>query len=585
MPKTSAYIHFPLYDIAIKADATFSCNSVQPFSNPADLADFNICSKLATFESNFWLLGGENKLAPNAYSPGRIGLVTAEVSGGDGSFTTNPALTIVFGSSHTVDGVTLYFSETDWASEATIYYYNASDSVLLSRTIYPTSSKYYDDAATLANVKKIVITFVETNNPYRFIKLENIDFGRSLVFSGNELKRATVVEEIDPTSIQCSTNSLELEVVSSAELLENADSAKNNGWPIDAYELVENDFVYMGRFYLDEWEEVTDLVIRLDCVDKLKILGNVQYIGSAFYYPHEIGSLYTIGGLIDNIAVNAGFDYSIDADISATEFWSSAIYASSARDALQKIALAVGAYVTCSRSDIVQIKKMELADGVVDSIIASSDKGIGSKLKLRPLVTGVDVTSHHFNYQFTTSESVIYQSYLENGTYYIVFESPVYEWANNTGVTTATISISSPPGYNPGAGKYMSFINFAVITITSPGILSLIGKYYIPNKIVHSVSAAMSTGMTDNIIKIGNDEFVSRLLGQTAAQRIYDYYEQRYVQELKLYASLVSVGDKVRVDAKDGQYFYGIVESMKTEMVGGFTSKVKAVGIVSDLIT
>ena len=95
----------------------------------------------------------------------------------------------------------------------------------------------------------------------------------------------------------------------------------------------------------------------------------------------------------------------------------------------------------------------------------------------------------------------------------------------------------------------------------------------------------MSTGMTDNVIKIGNDEFVSRLLGQTAAQRIYDYYEQRYVQELKLYASLVSVGDKVRVDAKDSQYFYGIVEYMKTEMVGGFTSKVKAVGIVSDLIT
>jgi len=228
---------------------------------------------------------------------------------------------------------------------------------------------------------------------------------------------------------------------------------------------------------------------------------------------------------------------------------------------------------------------MELADGVVDSIIASSDKGIGSKLKLRPLVTGVDVTSHHFNYQFVTSEDVIYQSYLENGTYYIVFESPVYEWANNTGVTTATISISSPPGYNPGAGVYMGFINFAIITITSPGILSLIGKHYIPNKIVHGVSAAMSTGMTDNIIKIENDEFVSRLLGQTSAQRIYDYYEQRYVQELKLYASLVSVGDKVRVDAKDGQYFYGIVESMKTEMVGGFTSKVKAVGIVSDLIT
>lgn len=563
MPKTSAHIHFPLYDIAVKADATFSCNSAQPFSNPADLADFNICSKLATFESNFWLLGGANKLAPNTYSPGRIGLVTAEASGSDGTFTTNPVLTITFGSAHTIDGVTLYFSETDWASEATIYYYDASDSVLLSRTIYPTSSKYYDDAAALASVKKIVITFIATNNPYRLIKLENIDFGRSLVFSGNELKRATVIEEIDPASIQSPTNSLELEVLASAELLSIIDAAEDSGWPLDAYELIDNEVVYMGRFYVDEWEQPTTSRVKISCVDKLKLLENQTYFGMVFYDSPP----YTIGGMIDNMAYYVGFDYTIDPDLSAIEFTNAGMYYTNVRDALQKIAMAAGGYVTCSRSASVDIKKIRYSSGSYDITLSNSDIKISKPAKLRQNVSGVNVVSTNFRRDYSAPEEKIYESVVPVGECMVIYNYPSLYTGSVDSTATWTPTIE-----DWGGGKWMHYRTYNRITVTSPGLLSFDGVPYTRSKTNHSVGGG-------NILNVSGNEFISLALGPDSAQRIYDYYQQRSELGVMAIGIRARPGDVIKIQTSNAnKMFYGIAESVKSEMASGALQNIKLVG-------
>lgn len=563
MPKTSAYIHFPLYDIAIKADATFSCNSVQPFSNPADLADFNICSKLATFESNFWLLGGANKLAPNTYSPGRIGLVTAEASGSAGTFATNPVLTIIFGSAHAVNGVTLYFSETDWASEATIYYYDASDVILDTRTIYPTSRKYYDDLGGLANVKKIIITFIKTNNPYRFIKLENIDFGRSLVFSGNELKRATVIEEIDPTSIQSPTNSLELEVISSAELLSIIDAAEDSGWPLDAYELIDNDVVYMGRFYVDEWEQPTTSRVRISCVDRLKLLENQTYFGMVFYDSPP----YTIGGMIDNMAYYVGFDYTIDPDLSAIGFTNAGMYYTNVRDALQKIAMAAGGYVTCSRSASVDIKKIRYSSGSYNVTLENSDIKINKPAKLRQNVTGVNVVSTNFRRDLSAPVEKIYESDVSVGECMLIYNYPS-EYANDTD-STATYT---PLINDWGGGKWMQYRTYRRITVTSPGLLSFDGVPYIRSKTNHSIGSG-------NFLNVAGNEFISLALGPDSAQRIYDYYQQRGELEIRTFGINVQPGDVIKLPTINvNKKFYGVVESVKSEMASGLSQNLKLIG-------
>jgi hypothetical protein len=80
-----------------------------------------------------------------------------------------------------------------------------------------------------------------------------------------------------------------------------------------------------------------------------------------------------------------------------------------------------------------------------------------------------------------------------------------------------------------------------------------------------------------NIVKIdctlANDDNVDEI-----AQRVYDYFQMRYLKNVKLYAANIAPGDSVLVDTLYDSQIGGVFEKITFDLSRGFTSKVEIRG-------
>jgi hypothetical protein len=67
------------------------------------------------------------------------------------------------------------------------------------------------------------------------------------------------------------------------------------------------------------------------------------------------------------------------------------------------------------------------------------------------------------------------------------------------------------------------------------------------------------------------------------AQRIYDYYQQRYLQKVKLFAPLAQPGDVALIDTLYNQQIRGVIEKMSADLANGFTVQAEITGVVNGL--
>lgn len=65
-----------------------------------------------------------------------------------------------------------------------------------------------------------------------------------------------------------------------------------------------------------------------------------------------------------------------------------------------------------------------------------------------------------------------------------------------------------------------------------------------------------------------------------AAQRVYDYYSQRYVQKCRLFAPSVVVGQTVVVETFRNQTIKGVIEKMDIDLARGMVADVEIRGVV-----
>jgi hypothetical protein len=62
---------------------------------------------------------------------------------------------------------------------------------------------------------------------------------------------------------------------------------------------------------------------------------------------------------------------------------------------------------------------------------------------------------------------------------------------------------------------------------------------------------------------------------------LYSYFNQRYIQQTKLFASLIAPGDSVLIDTQSSKQIKGIAEKITTDLTGGFISNLEIVGVVA----
>jgi hypothetical protein len=568
MSITSPQVSFGLYGLSIKQDSIPSTiNPLQPFSKIADLRTDNATNRpYITYEPNFWLLDGGYKFLPADTSTVHVGMMSLAMSDAGGNFAVPPVLTVNFGAPHTTDGLTLRFAEYsgNFASLIDIKFYDALGALIRDDLYTPTSWEFSTGQA-VSNFQQIVITFEQTNLPYRYLRLTGIDYGQLITLTGLDIKSASVIEEIDMLSAQVPINTLDL-------LIHSADAdfsiinpsgyfaALQKRQPLAVHELVDNQTIFIGNYYLDKWANKSDTEIEFSCVDLLGVLDSMPYLGGIW-----LGSGIALSTLIEQILGSVNIPYELDtalASVMVTGWLPACTY----REALQHIGFAVGAYVTCARNGAVEIYSTKIAaDSVAyDVAITKADKGQDQSLTLNQMVTGVEVTVH--NYIASTDSQQLYNGALNAGSYTITFDAPMHDLS----VTGAAIAASG--------------VNYAVLNVTTAGTVTLTGLTYTDTAQVKGIyTSGLDASVKPNVLKVTDATLVNANNVTSVAQRIYDYYQQRYLQKVKLFAPLAQPGDVALIDTLYNQQIRGVIEKMSADLANGFTVQAEITGVVNGL--
>lgn len=580
--------------VAMKDGSAFASSNTHIASDLTSLVngDGNKHLLYATFEPNSWLLDGRQKFISDSST--KAGFVSDVISDSNGDFSSPILLTITLDSTYTFEQLVRFsFSEIsgDYCTELKVEYRNSSDVLIDDETYYPDKYEYRAELPTkpIAGVKYIRVYFYSTNRPYRHLRLLDIGFDE-ILFRGSEIKSASIVEEISRYSTELKSNSLEVSLFSpsgefSVVNTTGVFSGLEEDQPADMYEEIDGVTNYMGRFYLDKFESPTPNKMNLSLKDGISLLDKSKYLGGFFHWgtfslydqPEHIYS----DEIIIEIMEAAGMNYEIDAELENIQM-NGISRISSCRDALKQVLFSIGAYATCSRSNKILIHKAQLATDIVtpDYELTNAEKGLSQSVILKPLITSLDLSYFEYTYEALTfisagvylNEKKIFEGSLVLGEYVIDLYPDIADAFVGKGIPTPTAVIS----FDFTSLARRSYLKFEC---TTAGTWNQYANGLFRNKEwVHTV---LLGGVTDtNRVTIKDNHFISASNRENIANDLMSYFQERYIQKVRLYATTIKPGDSVLVDTYDGKQIQGIVEKVSTNLSGGFISDVEIIGVL-----
>lgn len=549
-------ISFGLVDVTAKPDTTAAITDKQPWIDPQDLSLEGVSAiPAATLEQNYWKLDGTFVPFPDKPENSTWGVWSGSMSGEDGAFATPIVLTLTFRENHSSIGLSFEFNPhgtTDWCNDLNIQWYNGA-ALLVSRDFQPDKWRYACMEA-VENYNKVVITFRSMSKPYRYLKVQNILHGITKEFSDSEITQASILEEIDPTSATLSVNTLDFK-------LHSQDEDFNIFNPRGIYNLLQKkqqlsvegnrdgQIINLGTYYVENWESESDNIIRISAQDAIGVMDGAYFAGGIY-------NNVTAGNLLETIMTDAHFGYSLDSTLASVPV-SGWLPRCTHREALQQLAFAIGGYVDTSRSGTVNVWVLSDASTSNKELIGRDRKWLGTKVRLKPYVSGVSVTEH--NYTMDTAASELFKGTLETGDQEILFSEPA-----------ANLTVS-------GAVLKESGVNHCVVTVSTAGEVTVSGKKYIDNtRIVTKKSDQILAGEKENILEVTGATLVSD--GAAAAERLFSYHQRRIEQEMNFVLGNEKPGSLVSIETSEAVWRDAVMESLDIDLTGGFAAKGVAVG-------
>lgn len=554
---TSTEISFGLFDVTAKEDSAPTITDKQEFIDLEQLkVDDLQVEKYGTLEQNQFLLDGSFRFFPDDPAVENFGLWSLSMSGSTGVFLNPVVLTVTFKENHSSLGLTFRFLEAtnDYCNSLNIKWYGSLDVLLANKSFAPDEPLYFAEYQ-VENYRKIIITFYSTNKPFRYLKLTELMYGALKIFGEDSLISANILEEANVLSSEISINTLNFKFHSSSGEFSILDMKgvfslfQKKQW-MKAVENVDGVKKEMGTYYLDEPLSESVNVTSMACIDILGIMDQTNFSGGR--YEEVLAS-----SIINDIMVSAGVEYELDTSYESATV-SGYIPISTHKEALQQVAFALGAIVDSSRNDKV---KMYPAPTVSTHMIGYSNKFDDHKIKQKALVTGVEVTAH--KYVASADAQELFNGILSVGTHTITFSQAMHSLT----VTGATIS-----GWNA---------NYAMLTVAVEGMVALSGKTYMDNKQVFGVyMPSLPANEKTNVLQIEDATLISGANAAAVAQRVYDYYQNRYEDTGSMILSDEEVGNMTTMDSQSNRKIQGFIESLEIDLMGGFIGKAKITGKV-----
>lgn len=549
--KTKASVKFGLIDVTAKKDSQLSVNDKQDFVDILDLKNDDLEeTKYGTCEKNQFALDGSFELMPDELD--NIGWWSNLMSDENGHFATPLVLEINFTEPHSSMGLTLIFSEAgDFCNKLNIKYYDLKNNLLKDLDFTPDKYKYICKGV-VENYGKIIITFYSTNNPYRYLKLYKILYGAEIVFEGDNLMKANILEEIDLLSSEISINTMDFTVYSEDD---DFNIINPQGFyrllqqrqKLEATEtLLKQDKVKnMGTFYLDKWANEKDKTMKFSAIDLIGIIDKTDFNGGMYtniLFKDLIEKIFTSAGLESD-------EYEIQGELKNLVL-TGYIPICSHREALQQALFAIGAVADCSRSEKIKIYKVENTEE--NNVIEKTNIEQASKsIEQNELVTGVEIVAH--NYKNGTELEKVYEGTIDIGQTKILLDEPVHN------ITCENAEIVE---YN---------CNYAIVSVTEETEIIINGYKYKHNLQTYLVEVEeLNASQKQNTLKIKSAYLVNKSNAKTVAKRVLDYYQKTYKTGFDFLLNDEVVSEDVEIEGDFEQKLVGHITKLDIDLTGGF---------------
>ena len=292
---TGARISFGVFDETAAQTAVFSSSRGQPWVDYSSLTDGiypdedpsnPTLRQYVTGEPNMVRLDGTYRLFPD--DPGAsLGFWSSNLSGADGAFATTPVLSCVFGgTSHSSVGVTIHFGTGSVLKDFTVEWQNSAGGVMSTKQVQGNTNSTVYLANNVDGYYGLRITCRTTDAPYRYVQIQEVEFGEKIIYDQAALVSASVVEEVDISGASVPAGSLQFTALDPAGRLNpvNPEGIYNylrKGIPINVEFLVGSTYYPGGIYYLDTWDGSNTATAKLTAVDEIGLKSAMQY-ASAF---------------------------------------------------------------------------------------------------------------------------------------------------------------------------------------------------------------------------------------------------------------------------------------------------------------
>lgn len=185
---------------AKKEDTVINTNDDGVFSNiRAAVNDVHKASGCwAALEENLWRLDGTYDILPENRASEETGWWSSEISGADGTFERNPAVRFTFPVVLSTLGWTLYFDSLSGqhAKRIRITAFDSSGAVV-DTNVYTNDSAVFAVQHYVGDYTAVEFEFMETSEPFRRIRLVEVDFGITKNYDRNSIGSVSMVYGAD----------------------------------------------------------------------------------------------------------------------------------------------------------------------------------------------------------------------------------------------------------------------------------------------------------------------------------------------------------------------------------------------------
>lgn len=553
--QTEAIINVSLVDVTAKQDSTPSITRNASFADTSLLKnELNNVNNYMTLEWNYSLLNGTMQHFPNNKNDAGYPVFSSDMSDGSGEYDNSYDFVADFTLPHSSAGISFSF-QGDFPAEIDVEWYGQDNQLLAEKSFYPDQKDYFCEYK-VENYYKVSASFIGSKTPYRFLKMQNVEYGYELIFTGAELIEAKILEEVDPISSELRINTLDFTVYDEDREFNILNqkgkySLFQSRQEIRAREIVDGETIEMGTFYLESKESRSETEIAFHAIDGVGIIDKSDFIKGRIYQNEKVSVI------VSEIMESAGWEkYEISSELQNLTL-SGYIPICSHREALQQVAFAIRAIVDCSRTNLIRIYRQNTS---ADIKIKDDRLFIdGEKVSDKEYVSKIEITTHQ--YQETTEQSTIFDGILNAGLNEITFSEPAKDIVSSAGTVVE------------------SGVNYAIIRMSETGECTVTGKVYedLQSTFIRSTEE-INSNEVDQIISVSDATLVDKNNSYLLAENLFDYYSLRRILNARYVLGSERTGRWVSVKSYYGMYINGGIESQEINLAGGFLATATITG-------